>query len=146
MGERILIRKPAAADALALSHLMGELGYPSQPEEIIARLTALDRFPDALTLVAELEGRVVGAMTTHVIPAIHVSPRVAMLTVLVVADELRGRGIGRELVDRAEAFAREHGATKISLTSALHRTAAHGFYKLLGYEHTGVRLVKELHS
>ena len=64
-------------------------------------------------LVAELNGRVVGAMTTHVIPAIHVTPRVAMLTVLVVADELRGRGIGRELVEHAEKFAQSHGATKI---------------------------------
>ena len=144
MGEAITIREPSAADAPALSRLMGELGYPSAAEEIPARLTALRRHPGVLTLVAELNGRVVGAMTTHVYPAIHMSAPTAQLTVLVVADELRGRGIGRQLVERAEAFAREHGATKISLTSAIHRVEAHQFYKLLGYEHTGVRLVKSL--
>ena len=142
MGEPIVIRPPTTSDAPALSRLMEELGYPSEVNDIPRRLTALERHPGVLTLVAELHGRVVGAMTVHVYPAIHVTAPVAQLTVLVVADELRGRGIGRELVARAEEFAREHGATRISLTSALHRTAAHGFYKLLGYEHTGVRLVK----
>ena len=142
MGEPILIRAPVQGDAPALSRLMGELGYPSDVNEIPDRLSVLAKHPGVLTLVAELQGRVVGAMTVHVYPAIHVTPPVAQLTVLVVADELRGRGIGRELVARAETFAREHGATRISLTSALHRTAAHEFYKLLGYEHTGVRLVK----
>ena len=44
----------------------------------------------------------------------------------------------------AEAWAKRRGAGKIALTSALHRVEAHDFYKRLGYEHTGVRLAREL--
>jgi GNAT superfamily N-acetyltransferase len=46
------------------------------------------------------------------------------------------------LVARAEEWAAEHGALRISLTSALHRESAHKFYKARDYEHTGVRLTK----
>jgi ribosomal protein S18 acetylase RimI-like enzyme len=55
---------------------------------------------------------------------------------------LRGQGVGSALVARAEAWAAEHGALRISLTSALHRESAHAFYKARDYEHTGVRLTK----
>jgi len=45
-------------------------------------------------------------------------------------------------VQHAEDWARERGALRISLTSALRREAAHEFYKAHDYEHTGVRLTK----
>jgi len=124
--------------------LLGELGYPVEKDEVPTRLTALQGDQRALTLVAELEGQVVGVMTAHVISAIHITSPVAMLTVLVVGREARGKGVGQALVERAELWADAHGAEKITLTSALSRTEAHAFYKKLGYEHTGVRLAKSL--
>jgi GNAT superfamily N-acetyltransferase len=63
-------------------------------------------------------------------------------TVLVVEEKARGQGVGSALVARAEDWAIEHGALRISLTSALHRESAHEFYKARDYEHTGVRLTK----
>jgi GNAT superfamily N-acetyltransferase len=140
----VIIRPPTDEDAEALSVLLGELGYPTGANEIPGRLAALRGDPRVAMWVAEVDESVVGLATAHIIASIHAPAPVAMLTVLVVSERARGRGIGARLVAEAEAFARARGAPKISLTSALHRAGAHEFYKRLGYEHTGVRLTKVL--
>ena len=141
----VVIRPPRPTDSAAIASLMGELGYPAWPEEIPARLKelALDAKSSAMW-VAELDGRAVGIATARKFPAIHQSAPVVWLTVLVVAESARGRGVGTRLVNEAEEWAREQGARRIALTSALHREEAHDFYKRLGYEQTGVRLAKVL--
>ena len=141
----IVIRPPRPTDSAAIATLMGELGYPAWPEEIPARLKelALDAQSSAVW-IAELDGRAVGIATAKKFPAIHQSAPVVWLTVLVVSQSARGQGVGTRLVNEAEEWARDQGARKIALTSALHREEAHEFYKRLGYDHTGVRLAKTL--
>jgi GNAT superfamily N-acetyltransferase len=60
---------------------------------------------------------------------------------LVVDEKYRGRGIGRALMQHAEAWAREHGCATVSLRSNVIRNEAHAFYKGLGYS-----LVKTQHA
>lgn len=140
----LVLRPPHAGDANDLASLLGQLGYPADPREIPARLSAFASGSTAIAWVAELQGRVVGLATAHVIRSLHKAEVVAMLTVLVVDERARGSGVGRAMVREAEAWAVSHGASAISLTSALRRGDAHEFYKRLGYEQTGVRLVKVL--
>lgn len=140
----VVLRPPSNADAAALSALLGELGYPTTPSAVPARLAALATHPGALAWVAELDGRVVGVVSVHMLPAIHMTEPVAYLTALVVGEAARGRGVGQLLVARAEEWALARGASRMSLTSALHRTEAHAFYEKLGYERTGLRLTKTL--
>ena len=139
-----IIRGPRAEDAAAIATLMTELGYPSDARDIPARLNALAGDPSSVVWLAELDGRVVAVGTGRVFPAINQNGLVAWLTALVVAERARGRGIGQQIVRAAEEWARSKGASRLALTSALHRDAAHQFYKNLGYEHTGVRLAKTL--
>ena len=141
----VVIRGPRPTDSDAIAGLMGELGYPAWPNEIPARLKelAFDAANSAVW-VAELDGTAVGIATAKRFPAIHQSVPVVWLTVLVVSERARGRGVGTRLVNEAEEWARDQGARKIALTSALHREEAHDFYKRLGYEQTGVRLAKVL--
>lgn len=145
MTDRVRVRPPRPTDAADIAGLMGELGYPAWPDEIPARLKelALDAQTSAMW-IAELDGNVAGIATVKKFPAIHQSTPVVWLTVLVVSEKARGRGVGKRLVAEAEEWARDQGARKIALTSALHREEAHDFYKRLGYEHTGVRLAKTL--
>ena len=140
----LVLRAPHAGDASDLASLLGQLGYPADPREIPARLSAFESGSTALAWVAELQGRVVGLVTAHVIRSLHKTEVVAMLTVLVVDERSRGSGVGRAMVRTAEEWAVSQGASAISLTSALRRTDAHEFYKRLGYEQTGVRLAKVL--
>jgi GNAT superfamily N-acetyltransferase len=136
------LRNPIDGDAPALSALMEELGYPMTPEQVLTRLHALESHPGAEAFVAELRGRVVGYVQCHVFPSLHLTTPAAWLTALVVAKEARGTGIGQQLVVRAEQFVKERGAARLSLSSGLHRSEAHGFYEALGYTRTGVRLTK----
>lgn len=52
---------------------------------------------------------------------------------LVVDRNHRRLGIGRALMDRAEAWARQLGCSMLRLTSSATRKAAHRFYEDLGY-------------
>lgn len=123
---------------------MTELGYPAESNEIPARLEALETDQSSSVWIAELDGQVVGIGTGRLFSAINQNAPVAWLTALVVAERARGKGVGRRLVAVAEDWARRHGASRLALTSALHRQEAHEFYKRLGYDHTGVRLAKKL--
>jgi GNAT superfamily N-acetyltransferase len=71
------------------------------------------------------------------------APR-AMLTALVVREDTRGRGVGRALVAAVEHWARERGAGRVVVTTALRRAGAHAFYERLGFEFTGRRYVKSI--
>ena len=139
-----VIRAPQPADAADIAALMTELGYPSEARDVPQRLETLRGDPASIVWCAELDGRVVGVGTARVFPAINQNGLVAWLTALVVAERVRGRGVGTQIVKVAEQWARDQGASRLALTSALHRKEAHEFYKRLGYDHTGVRLAKSL--
>ena len=138
------LRQPNDADAVVLTELISQLGYPCSPSEIPARIGKLASDPDVLLTVAEHDAKVVGLVTGHILHAVHKSGPVAMLTALVVLESARGLGIGRQLVAHVEEWAVARGARTISLTSALRRAEAHEFYAKLGYEQTGLRLAKSL--
>jgi ribosomal protein S18 acetylase RimI-like enzyme len=59
--------------------------------------------------------------------------RVWILYDLYVVPEARQRGIGRALMERARAFARESGAKALLLETAVDNLAAQALYESLGY-------------
>lgn len=140
--ESLEIRLATAEDAPALGRLLTQLGYPTEAEEIPDRLEKLYARPGTIALAAVVGGRVVGCVTVHLFQALHTSEPTAWLTAVVVDEDVRGKGVGSALVRRAEEWAIQHGAHRISLTSALRRKEAHEFYKARDYQHTGVRMTK----
>jgi len=144
MPHEIAIRGARPDDAPSLSVLLAQLGYPAAAEEIPERLMAMVEFPGALALVAVEGEHVVGLMTAHIIPAIHASEPVALLTSLVVADSHRGRGIGSRLVSEAERWGAGHGAVRLSVTSGVQRVDSHRFYEQRNYQRSGFRFTKSL--
>jgi GNAT superfamily N-acetyltransferase len=139
-----VIRVARASDALDIAALAGHLGYPAEAADIPPRLAALEAAGRAVALVAEIDGRVVGLITSHILATLHHTEPVALLTTLVVSEGARGAGVGRELVRAAEDWARGEGAERMSVTSGLQRADAHQFYERLGYARTGVRFGKVL--
>jgi GNAT superfamily N-acetyltransferase len=95
-------------------------------------------------LVAELDGAVVGCLSTSVMRVLHRPAPVGRISMMVVDESLRGRGIGAELVRAAEQTLAEQGCSMIEVTSHVRRTEAHRFYERLGYERTSVRLARTL--
>ena len=137
------IRLATDADASSLASLLGHLGYPADAAEVPERLRRLRSAGDE-AFVAELDGATVGLATVHSRAVLHAARPVMQLTALVVAPEIRGRGVARALVDEAERWGKARGADRLVVTTALHRADAPLFYERMGFEHTGRRYVKRL--
>lgn len=136
------IRPATAADAPALAPLMAQLGYPTAPEEMAARLEVLRGRADFATFVAEADGAVVGMVGVTVSPSLYRSDLLGAIVALVVSSEFRGRGIAARLVERGEQWLRDAGARRATVSPSAHRADAHRLYERLGYAATGVRFSK----
>lgn len=138
-----LLRRAELSDNAALARLIGQLGYEVTADEVAQRL-AMMQAEGRVVLVAELDGRVVGCLSTAIMHVLHRPAPVGRISMMVVDEALRGRGIGAALVRAAERFLAERGCYMVEVTSHMRRTGAHRFYERLGYEHTSVRLAREL--
>ena len=139
---RITVRDAIIEDAAVIAPLLGELGYPSQPDGVRARLARLLVRDGSRVFVAEREATVLGVLGLDRIPVLTSLSDVAMIIALVVTERARGAGVGRLLLARAEDEARAWQCGRIMVTSAERRAEAHAFYEHMGYEHTGRRFAK----
>jgi len=97
---------------------------------------ALRTAPECDIYVAlDVADEVVGTYQIHFLKGIAFKgrPRVELESVHVRFDQ-RGSGIGRKMMDHAEALARQADACIIQLTSNREREGSHHFYRRLGYE------------
>ncbi len=140
---RPVVRTAVPADAEALVDLISLLGHPVDAPGIRSRLTALAAANET-PLVATVGSQLVGLCGLHRSLVIHRPAPVGRITILVIAQAARGTGVGRMLVERAEAELRHSGCTLIEITSNDQLIPAHAFYRHLGYERTGVRFAKTL--
>lgn len=140
----ITIRTVIPADAAPLARLMTQLGYPTSPQEMTARLQSILARPEYRTLIAELDGKVIGMAGVGITLPYERNGVDGRLLALVVDEQARGRGIGAALVRAAERWLAGQGAGIVIVNSSTHRTGAHDFYHRLGYRTTGLRLVKSL--
>jgi len=141
--QNIDIREATPADAEALARLCTQLGYPSPAHAMPARLARLVSDPHARCVVATTGDGVAGLATMHVRHTLNHETPIAQLTLLVVDEAQRNRGIGRVLVAAAEEWARSCGAKRFVVTTALRRADAHAFYEKLDFKHTGRRYGKD---
>jgi GNAT superfamily N-acetyltransferase len=137
------IRQADTGDCNALERLIGQLGYSVTASEVAGRLEAMQA-EGRIVLVAELDGAVVGCLSTAVTRVLHRPAPVGRISMMVVDKARRSRGIGAMLVEAAEQALAAQGCYMVEVTSHVRRTEAHRFYERLGYEKTSVRLAKEL--
>jgi GNAT superfamily N-acetyltransferase len=123
------IRPFRRSDASGAQALLRQLGAEVAAEEFDARIERVLAQPGQCVAVAEEDGRVVGLLHVFERPALE-KPCEAVVQALVVDAGARGRGIGRALMQAAEAWARSRGLGSV----ALHTRRAQAFYALLGYQ------------
>ena len=140
----VIVRPAEIGDAGRIGELITELGYPTDGETMTERLAPILSDPHYLTLVAGLNGLIVGVAGATLGRYYEKDGNYARLLVLSVASTARGRGIGSLLVTAVERWATDHGVRDVVVNSALHRAEAHGFYEGRGYLRTGFRFVKTL--
>lgn len=90
-------------------------------------------------LVAETEGRPAGIAAAALVEQnaadlLEIGPaRYGVIFDLFVVEALRGRGIGRRLMEATEAWLRAQGCTILMLEVFAPNRRAHDFYRRLGY-------------
>ena len=140
---KLALRDARPADAPALVNLIHQLGHPIGEKSVRRNLALLGKAKDG-PLVATLGKDVIGLCGIHSMVAVHREAPVGRINILVVTKEVRGRGIGKMLVEAAEARLGGRGCKIIEVTSNDKRRDAHAFYEHLGYERTSARFMKTL--
>lgn len=138
-----MVRPARPTDAAALSALLAELGFPADETTTEQRLSILECAGETV-LVAAVDDIPRGFASVHATPVLHRPTPVGRITALLVTSSMRGRGVGRALVQAAEDWSRQRGCALIEVTSNLRLTTAHAFYHHLGFETTSMRFAKSL--
>lgn len=129
----LTIRHARLEDAEVLANLAGQLGYPSTVEQVCRRFEVLAQKSDEnAVFVAEVNGKICGWVHAHTYKLLVDAPEVE-IGGLIVDENMRGQGIGEQLMRAAEGWAREQGCASVYLRSNTLRTQAHEFYKRIGY-------------
>ena len=136
------VRRASPSDHAAVAELTASVyrgeGFSSADYEPALRDVA-SRAASATVLVAEVDGRLVGAVTVATRGgewAEQSAPREAVVRMLVVSADARGGGTGEALVRACLDVAREDGCALVRLSSQEDMTAAHRLYERLGFVRT----------
>jgi len=131
----INIRRCMISDAHRIYELsMKELGYKFSEEQVEANVRRLIGIPTNLILVAESGDEVVGFIHAVSHEPVYAPPMKNILG-LAVDPAFRKQGLGRQLVEAIEEWARETGAEGIRVNSGIDMNSGLRFYKALGYDY-----------
>ncbi|KGR77702.1 GNAT family N-acetyltransferase [Ureibacillus manganicus] len=140
------IRSATIQDVDGMTILMEHLGYPTTVEKMKSRFELIDSREDYKTKIAFLNGKVVGMIGLMKGFYYEMDGCYIRIVAMVVHTDYRNNGIGRRLIEEAENYAREIGASGLVLNSGNRpeRLKAHQFYKTLGYLEKSIGFVKKL--
>ena len=130
------IRRAGAEDAATIARLLHD--FNTEYEEPTPGVEALTGYARQLLEAGEMTVLLAGAGADGISvirfrTAIWTGGPEAHLQELYVVPRLRGRGIGRALLEATIAAAREAGATGIDLNTGETDTAARGLYESFGF-------------
>jgi ribosomal protein S18 acetylase RimI-like enzyme len=136
MSDEVSIRVAAAQDAADIGRLFTdfneEFDEPTPPAEDVARRAAEHIEEGHSTFLIAGDGPD-GFAQLRYRPSLYAEGLEAHLQELYVVPSLRGRGIGRALMDAVLEEARRAGATFIDLGTSEDDTAARGLYESAGF-------------
>jgi GNAT superfamily N-acetyltransferase len=113
------------------------------PQAYYSAFEAIQADPNQELIVAELDGEVIGTLQLMYLPSLSYQGGTrAQVESVRVAQGLRGKGIGAEMMKWAIERARQRGCHLMQLTSHKSRTDAHRFYEKLGFtkSHIGMKM------
>jgi ribosomal protein S18 acetylase RimI-like enzyme len=146
-----LIRYAQGSDTESISHLLKQLGYPTENKSLGIRIeNFINKYDGYGIAIAEVDKKVVGCVAWSKSHLFVLEKARFHIEGLIVNTDYRGYGIGKKLMSFVEELAQKYKPSIIDLTTATHRAqdGTHAFYKKLGYFNEGqsskIYLRKEL--
>lgn len=135
----ITIRPLRPSDIANIMQLHRELGwnpaFKADGSTLKQRLESLITEENALLLVAELKGKVVGYIHGKIVTYLLFAGREMLVSELFVMESARGQGVGKALLGTIESEAVSQKCFRISVLNSRERESyKRGFYPSLGYE------------
>ncbi len=152
----VRIREARPEDVAQTGDLFAELDryqaewrvFAPRPElrrEAEERYRAAADDPDAVHLVAELDGRLIGMAFGRVDAISSISDERALeVSNVIVVPAYRRRGVARALLRSLGAFAREHGANRLALKTYARNDEAMKFWESVGFRPRWVQMTATL--
>lgn len=136
------LRKATETDVPSILSLYAQLGEDDGSvldlEEAIRIFTRMDHYPDYGIYIATLDEKTVGTFALLIMDNLgHRGTPSAVLEDVVVDGSLRGKGIGKQMMEYAHELCRQKGCYKMTFSSNRNREAAHRFYESLGFKRHG---------
>jgi len=143
------IRIALAADVASLLSLYKLLEVVTEPavslERALGCFRDLESNPHHRLYVAEVDATVVGTFSLIFIPGLSHSARDSCVVEdVVVANEMQGAGIGKQMMRFAMAACVARHCYKLVLSSHVQRERAHRFYEGLGFRKHGYSYLLDL--
>ena len=140
------IREAELTDISALTELMNQLGYDTTTDEMKIRFSNIQNHKDYKTLIATADKQVAGMVGMAMNYSYEQNGIYVRVLALVTKKDFRQNGIGKNLMEAAEKWAKEMGAGKILLNcgNREERTIAQQFYQKLGYQIKSSGFIKNL--
>lgn len=113
------------------------------PEEYSRAFDDLQRIGAEVILALDQNGAVIGCLQLLILPGLgKLGSRRAQIEAVRIASQLRGQGLGTQLIRHAIGRAKERGCKLVQLTSDNSRQGAHRLYERLGFKasHVGMKL------
>lgn len=141
----LVIRRSCCEDVHQMLPLMRQLRYPTTPGVLKERLAMMENHDQLCSLVAELDGAVVGTIFLKQHQTHDMANPVTGITALVVDEKHRGTGIGKRLLSEAEAWGKVRGSSQLFVSVAGDNNLnSKSFYEYSGFTCMGYRLSKAL--
>jgi GNAT superfamily N-acetyltransferase len=131
----VLYRNAELKDAKGISLLTCQLGYSVTAGATAGYLKMILEKSIGQIIVAETENKPVAWVHVNYSASIESGPYCEIIG-LVVDEKKRSKGIGKNLVNKAKAWAEQKGVAKLRVRTNVKRTAAHQFYLREGFVET----------
>jgi N-acetylglutamate synthase-like GNAT family acetyltransferase len=137
------LRPARAADAPALSSLLGELAGPLEASARIAdNIERLRKAKGSGLLVAERD-EIIGCCGWTAVPTLQ-HGSLGRITLLLVRKDHRRDGVGSDLLAAAELALAKAGCAEVEAMSDIMVANAHNFFRSRGFEQKSYRFVRKL--
>jgi GNAT superfamily N-acetyltransferase len=145
-GERAapIVRDARAAEAARVAELIRELALGEEVESDVSaeQVLAYQRYGDSGVIVAELDGRLVGALTYFMRPGLFHGGRWGYIDELIVTAAAQGRGIGDALVGEALRRFETAGCREAAVSTVFGNDRAVALYRKHGLVDEALQLEK----